>query len=61
MEEEYKPEETVFTISHAEIEKHGTKMCEVHSWRKLSENEVVCKNCPTALIVGLDDERLLAK
>lgn len=60
MEEEYKPEETVFTISHKEIEKHGTKMCEKHIWRKANDIELACTVCPTAIIVAIDDERLLA-
>lgn len=60
MEEEYKPEETVFTISHKEIEKHGTKMCEKHIWRKSNDMELACTVCPTAIIVAIDDERLLA-
>jgi len=29
-----------------------------HKWKKLNENEIYCTQCPTVLIVGLDDERL---
>lgn len=51
----------VFTRSHADIKAGGKKMCTDHSWKKLSENELYCTQCPTVIICALDDERLLAK
>lgn len=52
---------TVFTRSHADIKANGKKMCEPldHKWRKVNENELECKECPTALMVAVDDERLI--
>jgi len=57
--EEYKPEQTVFSAFHSDIEATGKRMCVSHSWRKRNEMEIECTNCPTCLIVGIDDERLL--
>jgi hypothetical protein len=45
---------TVFSRSHSDIAANGKKMCEKHVWKKLSDNEVYCVNCPTALIVNPD-------
>ena len=44
--------QTVFTIKHSDIPK-GVTQCkfETHNWVRLSENEVICKRCMTALIV----------
>jgi hypothetical protein len=42
----------VFRISNAEIRKTGVKQCETHRWRKLSDNELACTLCPTAIIVN---------
>lgn len=52
---------TVFTIKHSDIKATGKKMCypEDHHWKKLSENEIYCMNCPTVLVVQLDDPRLV--
>ena len=50
---------TVFARSHADIREGGKKMCERHVWKRLSDNEVECMMCPTALVVQVDDERLL--
>lgn len=41
----------VFSIKHSEIPR-GITQCEVHSWIKLSDNEVKCTKCPTALLVS---------
>ena len=49
---------TVFTRSHADIKANGKTMCLDHKWKKMNENEIYCIECPTVLIVGLDDERL---
>lgn len=49
---------TVFTRSHADIKANGKTMCLDHKWKKLNENEIYCTQCPTVLIVGVDDERL---
>lgn len=43
---------TEFTRSHADIRAGGKKMCTEHSWKKLSENEVYCTQCPSAWIVN---------
>lgn len=45
---------TEFVRSHADIKAGGKTMCVDHVWKKLSENEVYCVNCPTALIVNPD-------
>lgn len=50
---------TVFSRAHSDIRANGKTMCLDHSWKKLNENEIYCTQCPTVLIVGLDDERLL--
>ena len=57
-EEEYNPEETVFTAYHSDIQKTGQKQCEKHSWRKLSDTEIACTRCFTAHIVNNADEYL---
>lgn len=49
---------TVFTIKNSEIPQ-GVTQCSSHSWRKLSENELACTKCTTAVIVGLDNEDLI--
>lgn len=41
---------TVHTFSAASGK--GISQCEHHSFRKLSENEIVCVKCPTILIVN---------
>lgn len=51
MEEDELGPKTVFTIKHSEIPK-GWTQCEKHIWRKLSENELICKVCPTVIIVN---------
>lgn len=50
---------TVFSVSHQDIAKTATRQCQKHTWKKLSECEIACTLCPTALIVGVDDERLV--
>ncbi len=51
--EDYKGENfTVFSRSHSDIRAGGKKMCKSHFFKKLSDNEVYCTNCPTALIVN---------
>ena len=50
---------TEFVRSHADIRAGGKKMCEDHKWEKLSDTELYCTQCPTAIICGVDDERLL--
>lgn len=50
---------TVFTRSHADIKANGKTMCLDHKWRKVNENELECKECPTVIICALDDPRLL--
>ena len=55
MEEKMQPEEwikTVHTIKHSELK--GTSQCQMkdHQWVKLSENEVRCTKCPTAIIIN---------
>lgn len=55
MEEEYidrGENKTVFVRSHSDIREGGKKMCEKHSFKKLSDNEVYCTQCPTAVIVN---------
>ena len=46
---------TVHTIKESEIKASGKTQCQNHTWRKLSETEIECVNCPTALIVGADN------
>jgi hypothetical protein len=41
----------VFKIKHSDIPK-GITQCQTHQWIKLSDNEVKCIKCPTALIVS---------
>lgn len=48
----------VFAIKHSEIPK-GVTQCEKHIWKKLNDMEIACTQCPTALIVAIDDERIL--
>lgn len=43
---------TEWTVSHASIKATGVSQCKDHTWKKLSENEVYCTKCPTALIVN---------
>jgi len=43
---------TEFTRSHSDIKAGGKTMCKEHTFKKLSENEVYCIHCPTALIVN---------
>lgn len=50
----------VHAITHDSIRAGGKTMCLDHSWKKISENELACTNCPTVIICQLDDERLLA-
>ncbi len=45
---------TIFSRSHSDIKLGGKTMCTKHSFKKLSENEVYCTNCPTCLIVNPD-------
>lgn len=52
---------TVHAVTHAAIKATGKAQCTTHSWRKLSETELACTNCMTAIICGIDDERLLDK
>jgi hypothetical protein len=48
----------VYRISGEDIRKTGISQCETHTFRKLSENEVACTVCPTALIVENVEEYL---
>jgi hypothetical protein len=50
--DEYGPQ-TVFKINHSDIS-GGISQCKFdeHEWMKLSDNEVKCTKCPTALIVS---------
>lgn len=50
--DEYGPKR-VFTLNHSDIPK-GVTQCTDHKWRKLSENELECTKCPTAVIVNVD-------
>lgn len=52
---------TEFVRSHADIRAGGKTMCKEHTWKKMNDAEIYCVNCPTALLVGLNDERLLDK
>lgn len=49
---------TVFSTSIDTVRLSGKRMCEHHEWTKVNDTEIACKNCPTQLIVGIDDERL---
>jgi len=51
--------QTVFSVSHSDIKRTGTSQCQIHEWKKLNDMEIYCSKCPTALIVSLDDERLI--
>jgi len=53
--------QTVFSVSHSDIKRTGKSQCQVHKWRKLNDIELECTICPTIIICGLDDERLLMK
>jgi hypothetical protein len=45
--------QTVFTIKHSDIPK-GITQCkfEDHAWRKISDTELECMKCPTAIRVS---------
>lgn len=45
--------QTVYVIKNSEIAQTAKSQCrmENHRWRKLSDNEVICDLCSTALIV----------
>jgi hypothetical protein len=43
---------TVFSIKESEIKQTGKTQCIKHQWRKLTENEVYCPLCESALIVS---------
>lgn len=52
--EEKQPEgiaQEVYRVSEADIKRRGIRQCVNHKWRKLSDNEVACTLCNTALIV----------
>ena len=49
---------TIFSRSHSDIRSGGKTMCEKHTWKKLNDMEIYCTQCPTALLVSIDDERL---
>lgn len=42
----------VFRISNADIKKTGVTQCKVHKWRKLTETDLECVNCPTVVKVN---------
>ena len=46
-------EEVVHAGKLSEIPK-GITQCKNHTWRKLSENELFCGTCDTAIIVNHD-------
>jgi len=50
---EMPPEKTVYRIDNKDIAASGRKQCKMedHIWNKLSENEVICNKCMTALII----------
>ena len=50
---------TEFVRSHADIKATGKTMCQEHTWKKINETEIECTLCPTVLMVGIDDERLV--
>ena len=50
---------TVFSTSTSTIALSGVKQCVEHKWRKLNDTELACADCPTAIICGIDDDRLL--
>lgn len=43
-----------YRISHERIASSGIRQCDKHTWRKLSDNELICTQCPTAIIVNAD-------
>lgn len=43
---------TEFARSNDDIHAGGKTMCTKHVFRKLSENEVYCTQCPTVLLVN---------
>lgn len=45
--------ETVYQISESEIKASAKTQCKMedHKWQKLSENEIYCPICATALII----------
>lgn len=62
MEEEDKGEErTVFSAYNSEIKARGITMCRSHTWKILSDNELACTVCPTAVIVNKEVVEGLAK
>jgi hypothetical protein len=46
---------TVFSRSIADIKSSGVSQCKNHKWRKLNDNELECVNCPTVIVVGIDN------
>ncbi len=61
---EESPEKEVYRISEADIRRSGVRQCPMdkHQWRKLSENEVICSLCNTALIISpADFEKFIKK
>lgn len=57
-EEPVQPENTDEMTFHPEaaIKKTKVTMCQVHTWRKLSETEIACTICPTINIVANADD-----
>lgn len=52
MEEENKLDpQTVFKISHKDIEATGKTQCLNHKWKKLNDNELECP-CGTVIIIN---------
>lgn len=52
----------VFRASDSKIAESRSAQCQTHSFRKLSENEIMCTRCMTALIVNPDVlDSMLAK
>lgn len=51
--EEYNPlkDAQVFSMSHSDIERTGTRQCREHTWKKLNQTEIYCTQCPTVHIV----------
>ena len=47
--------QTLYTIKESEIKATGRTQCKVHKWRKLSDNELECVNCPTAILCHIED------
>jgi Zn finger protein HypA/HybF involved in hydrogenase expression len=44
--------QTVFTIKNSEISKTAVTQCKDHAWKKLSETELYCPKCQSAIIVN---------